>query len=106
MKYCLAKLADLIEEPRRRCELDGEGGPVVVVLFGFIEYVLMVCLMLVARVGLVRQIVVMGDVPEVDVTILVFIGLTKHPSGEPNESNCSHRNCRSSSGVHADTSSM
>ncbi len=46
------------------------------------------------------------DVPEVDVSILVFIGLTKHPSGELSRSNCLHRDCRSSSGVHADMSSM
>ncbi len=77
-----------------------------VVLLGFVEYVLMVCSMLVARVGLVRRIAARGDVPEVDVSILVFIGLMKHPSGEPSRSNCSHRNCRSSSGVHADRSLM
>jgi hypothetical protein len=39
---------------------------------------------LVARVGLERRIAVRVDVPEVDVSILVFIGSTKHPSGEPN----------------------
>ncbi len=52
-------------------------------LLGFVEYLLMVCLILVARAGLVRQIAAGGDVPEVDVSILVFIGLTKHPSWEP-----------------------
>ncbi len=82
--------------------LTGSGGPVGIVLLGFVEYVLMVCLMLVARVGLVRRIAVRDDVPEVDVIILVFIGLAKSPSGELSSSNCLHRNCRSSSGVHVD----
>jgi hypothetical protein len=85
LKYCLAKLADLIGDPRRWhpvVSLMGIGGPVGVLLLGFVEYVLMVCSMLVVRVGLERQIPVRGDVLEVDVSILVYIGLTKHPSGK------------------------
>ncbi len=86
LRYCLAKLADLIGDPRRRhpvVSLTGSGSPVGIVLLSFVEYVLMVRSMLVPRVGLERQIVVRGDVPEVGVSILVFVGLTKHASGEP-----------------------
>ncbi len=39
-----------------------------------------------------------GEWPEVEVRIWVYIGFTKHPSGAPMVANRSHRNFRSLSG--------
>ena len=47
-----------------------------------------------------------GDVPEVEVSILVFPVLTRHPSGMPLASSSWHRKRRSSSGTTVETSSM
>jgi len=46
-----------------------------------------------------------GDDPDVEVSIRVFIGFMKHPSGRPRRSKFLQRNSMSSSGVQVETSS-
>ncbi len=57
----------------------------------------------VAMVGSSSFRVGRGDDPDVEVSIRVFIGFTKHPSGRPRRSKFWHRNSMSSSGVQVET---
>ena len=59
----------------------------------------------VASVGLMWWRSNIDEWPEVEVSIRVFIGFTKQPSGAPMVANLLHRNCRSLSGTQAETSS-
>ncbi len=63
-------------------------------------------MMEVARVGLRWKRSGIGEWPEVEVRMRVFIGLTKHPSSAPMVANWLHRSCKSASGMQAETSSM
>ena len=83
----------------------GRGGPSISTLFGLVEYLEMASEIEVASVGLIWWRSGIGEWPEVEVRIRVFIGFTKHPSGAPMVANRSHRNCRSLSGTQAETSS-
>ena len=59
-----------------------------------------------ARLGLVHEIVGMGDVPLVEVNILVLSGFIKQPRDMPRSLNCWQRKRRSSSGTTDEISSM
>ena len=59
-----------------------------------------------ARPGLVFDIVEMGDVPLVEVNILVLSGLMKQPRDRPQSLNCWQRKSRSLSGTTVEKSSM
>ena len=52
-----------------------------------------------ARPGLMLDIVEMGDVPLVEVNILVLSGLMKQPRDRPRSLNCWQRKSRSSRGT-------
>jgi hypothetical protein len=56
-----------------------------------------------ASVGLTWNRSEIGEWPEVEVRMHVFIGLTKHPSGAPMVANWLQRNCKSMSGMQAET---
>ncbi len=73
--------------------------------FGLVEYLETVSEIVLASVGLMWWRSGIGEWPEVEVSIQVFIGFTKQPSGAPMVANLSHRNCRSLSGTQAETSS-
>ena len=95
-------------DPRRRNPVvssTGRGGPLVFILLGFVEYCLIVLAMEVASKGLRVAMAGSGECPEVDVRILVFMGLTKQPNGAPMQLKLSHKNWRSSRGTQAETSS-
>ena len=85
--------------------LRGGGGPSISMSFGLVEYLEMVSEIVLASVGLMWWRSGIGEWPEVEVSIRVFIGFTKQPSGAPMVANLSHRNCRSLSGTQAETSS-
>ena len=70
------------------------------------EKVAIALVMSVARPGLVFVIVGIGDVPLVEVNILVLSGLIKQPRDMPRSLNCWQRKRRSSSGTTVDMSSM
>ena len=70
------------------------------------EKVAIASVMSVARPGLVFEIVGMGDVPLVEVNILVLSGLIKQPRDRPRSLNCWRRKRRSSSGTTVEMSSM
>ncbi len=74
-------------------------------LFGCSEYFVMVFDIEDARVDSNWESVLIGESPDVDVSMHVFIGLTKHPSGLPQLLKWSQRNSRSSWGTQAETSS-
>ena len=85
--------------------LTGSAGPRMSLWLGLVEYCAIMLEMDVASCGLVRLSVGIGEWPEVEVRIRVFMGLTKHPRGAPIEAKLSHKNWRSSRGTQADTSS-
>ena len=68
-------------------------------LFGLVENVAMASVMSDARPGLVLDIVEIGEVPLVEVNILVLSGLMKHPRERPRSLNCWQRKSRSSRGT-------
>ena len=70
----------------------GRGEPLGSMLLGFVEYLFIVCWIEAARDGLRVVMVGSGESPEVDVRILVFMGLRKQPSGVPMQLNLSHKN--------------
>ncbi len=74
--------------------------------FGLVKYWEIVSVMEVASVGLRWRRSGIGELPEVEVRMRVFIGLTKHPSGVLMVPNWLQRNCKSASGRKAETSSM
>ena len=57
------------------------------------------------RVGSRLERVLSGEWADVEVSMRVFIGLTKHPSGLPRVLKLSQRNSRSSRGAQTETSS-
>ena len=59
-----------------------------------------------ARQGLVVDIIGMGDVPLVEVNILVLSELMKQPRDRPRSLNCWQRKSRSSRGTTVEMSSM
>ena len=82
-------------DPRRRnpsVSSTGRGGPLASMLLGFVEYCAIVVEMEAASEGLRVEMVGRGERPEVDVRILVFMGLTKPPSLDPSVVNLSQRN--------------
>ena len=83
----------------------GSAWPRMLLCLGLVEYCAIVFLIEMASDGLYLWIVGIGEVPEVDVSIRVFIGLTKQPNGAPRSANLSQRNCKSSRGTQAETSS-
>ena len=86
-------------DPRRRnpfVSSTGRGRALVSMLLGFVEYCPIVVEMEAASEGLRVEMVGRGECPEVDVRILVFMGLTKQPSGAPMRLKLSQRNWRSS----------
>ena len=108
LKYSLANAGEPTGEPRRRKPVvssAGRGGPSILTSFGLVEYLEMASEIVVASVGLMWWRSGIGEWPEVEVSIRVFIGFTKQPSGAPMVANRSHRNCRSLSGTQAETSS-
>ncbi len=68
-------------------------------LFGLVEYWVIVSVMEVASIGLRWKRSGNGEWPEIEVRMHVFIGLTKHPSGAPMVANQLQRNCKSTSGM-------
>ncbi len=107
-KYSLEKSGEPMGDPRRQNPVvssTGRGGPLVLILLGFVEYCLIVLAMEVASEGLRVAMAGSGECPEVDVRILVFMGLTKQPNGAPMQLKLSHKNWRSSRGTQAETSS-
>ncbi len=72
-------------------------------LLGWREYFAMVLDIEAARVGSKWERVGSGKRPEVEVSMRVFIGLTKQPSGVPSAVKWSQRNSRSSRGTQAET---
>ncbi len=60
--------------------------------FGLVEYWEIVSVMEVASVGIRWKTSGIGEWPEVEVRMRVFIGLTKHPSGVLMVANWSQRN--------------
>ena len=108
LKYSLAKAGEPTGEPRRRKPVvssAGRGGPSISTSFGLVEYLEMASEIEVASVGLMWWRSGIGEWPEEEVRIRVFIGFTKHPCGAPMVVNRSHRNCWSLSGTQAETSS-
>ena len=108
LKYSLAKAGEPTGEPRRQKPVvssAGRGGPIILTSFGLVEYLEMASEIEVVSVGLMWWRSGIGEWPEVEVSIRVFIGFTKQPSGAPMVANRSHRNCRSLSGTQAETSS-
>ncbi len=79
----------------------GRGGIMTSMSFGLVEYWEIVSVMEAASVGLRWKRSGIGEWPEVEVRIRVFIviGLTKHPSGAPMVANWLQRNCKSASGM-------
>jgi len=75
-------------------------------LLDLVEKVAIALVMSVARPGLVFVILGIGDVPLVEVNILVLSGLIKQPRDMPRSLNCWQRKRRSSSGTTVDMSSM
>ena len=74
-------------------------------LFDLVEYLEIASEIEVVSVGFISWRSGSGEWPDVEVSIRVFIGFTKQPIGAPMVANLSQRNVRSSSGVHAETSS-
>ena len=68
-------------------------------LLCLVEKVAIASVMSDARPGLMVEIVGMGDVPLVEVKILVLSGLMKQPRDRPRSLNCWQRKSRSSSGT-------
>ncbi len=94
--------------PRRRKPVVssvGIGGAEGSDLFGCSEYFAMVLDIKDARVGSNWESVLIGESPDVDASMRVFIGLMKHPSGLPRLLKWSQRNSRSSWGTQVETSS-
>ncbi len=81
----------------------GIGGAEGLDLFGCSEYFAMVLDIKDARVCSNWKSVLIGESPDVDVSMHVFIGLTKHPSVLPRLLKWSQRNSRSSWGTQAET---
>ncbi len=71
--------------------------------FGLVEYWEIVSVVEVASIGLRWTRSGIGEWPEVKVRMRVFIGLTKFPSGVPMVANWLQRNCKSTSGMQAET---
>jgi hypothetical protein len=109
LKYSLAKAGEPTGEPMRRKPVvssAGRGGPIILTSFGLVECLEMATEIEVASVGLMWWRSGIGEWPEIEGRIRVFIGFTKHPSGTPMVANWPHRNCRSLSGTQVETSSM
>ena len=68
-------------------------------LFVLVEYCLIVFEMDVASDGLRVAMVGIGECPEVEVRILVFIGLRKHPNGAPMRLKLSQKNTLASESI-------
>ncbi len=108
LKKSRANVGKPIGEPRRRepvVSLVGIGGAEGSDLFGCSEYFAMVFDIEDVRVGSNWESVLIGESPYVEVSMRVFIGLTKHPSGLPRLLKWSQRNSRSSWVTQAETSS-
>ena len=108
LKYSLANAGEPTGEPRRRKPVvssAGRGGPSISTSLGLVEYLEMASEIVVASLGFMWWRSGIGEWPEVEVRIRVFIGFTKHPSGAPMVANRLHKNCRSLSGTQAETSS-
>ena len=108
LKYSRAKAGEPTGEPRRRKPVvisAGSGGPRILMSFDLVEYFEIASEIEVASVGFSSWMSGSGEWPDVEVSIRVFIGFTKQPIGAPMVANLSQRNFRSSSGVHAETSS-
>ena len=108
LKYSRAKAGEPTGEPRRRKPLvisAGSGGPRISMSFDLVEYLEIASEIEVASVGFSSWMSGSGEWPDVEVSIRVFIGFTKQPIGAPMVANLSQRHFRSSSGVHAETSS-
>ncbi len=74
--------------------------------FGLVEYWEIVSVMEFASVRLRWRRSGIGEWPEVEVRMYVFIGLTKHPSGALMVANWLQRNCKSVSGMQTEKLSM
>jgi hypothetical protein len=85
--------------------LAGRGEPRTSMSFGLVEYWEIVSVMEMASIGLRWKTSGIGEWPEIEVRMCVFIGLTKHFSGAPMVANWSQRNFKSASGTQAETSS-
>ncbi len=83
--------------------LAGIGGAEGSDLFGCSEHFAMVFDIKDARVGSNWESVLIGESPDVDVSMRVFIGLMKHPSGLPRLLKWLQRNSRSSWGTQMET---
>ncbi len=86
LKYSREKAEEPTGDPRRWKPVvssAGRGGPRTSMPFGLVEYWEIVLVMEVASVGLRWKRYVIGEWPEVEVRMHVFIGLSKHPSGAP-----------------------
>ncbi len=105
LKYSRAMAGEPTGDPRRRkpvVSLAGRDGPRTSMSFGLVKYWEIVSVMEVASVGLRWKRSGIGELPEVEVRMCVFIGLTKHLSGAPMVANWLQRNCKSSSGMQAE----
>jgi hypothetical protein len=71
--------------------------------FGLVEYWEIVLVMEVASMEFRWRRSDIGERPEVEIRMRVFIGFTKHPSGAPMVANWSQWNCKSASGTQAKT---
>ncbi len=108
LKKSQANVGNPTGEPRRRkpvVSLVGIGGAGGSDLFGCSELFAMVFDIKDARVVFNWESVLIGESPDVDVSMHVFIGLMKHPSGLPRLLKWSQKNSRSSWGTQAETSS-
>ncbi len=86
LKNSQANVGDPTGEPRRRKPVvssAGIGGAKGLNLLGWREYFVMVFDIEAARVGSKWERVLSGERPDVEVSMHVFMGLTKHPSGLP-----------------------
>ncbi len=108
LKKSWANVSNPTGEPRRWKPVvssAGIGGAEGSDLFGCSEYFVMVFDSKDARVGSNWESGLIGESPDVDVSMRVFIGLTKHPSGLLRLLKWLQRNSRSSWGTQAKTSS-
>jgi hypothetical protein len=106
LKYSSAKAGEPTGNPRRRklvVSLAGRGGTRTFMSFGLVEYWEIVSVIEVASVGLGWKRSGIGEMPEVEVRMCVFMGFTKHPRGAPMVETRSQRNCKSASETQAET---
>jgi hypothetical protein len=91
------------KEAEASAEFDREGWAQDIYVIWYGRILEIVSVMEVASVGLRWRRSGIGEWPEVEVRMRVFIGLRKHPSGAPMVANQLQRNCKSTGGMQAET---